>query len=75
MLTGSHSNEFCRRCDDPGVCRSVGCAWHHVYPRGDLREHVTDCLEDCWCRPCVDEVNFLIVHNSADRREDYERVQ
>lgn len=42
----------------------------HVYPVNDLKEHVFDGLK-CWCRPQENEEG-VIVHNSLDRREDYE---
>lgn len=41
----------------------------HVVPINDLREHQEN--EKCWCRPNDDE--GVIVHNSMDRREEYER--
>jgi hypothetical protein len=41
----------------------------HVFPRDDLREHVTK-GECCWCKPDVDEE--LIIHHAADGREDFE---
>lgn len=41
----------------------------HVVPLDDLREHITDV--SCWCRPLEDE--GVVVHNSMDRREFYER--
>jgi hypothetical protein len=41
---------------------------NHVYPINDLREHS---LSDCWCRPTDDD--GVIVHNSLDGRELYER--
>ncbi len=40
-----------------------------VMPVADLREHVRG--EDCWCRPFYDA--HVLVHNSMDRREEYER--
>ncbi len=40
-----------------------------VTPINDLREHVRG--ETCWCRPSWDE--HILVHNSMDRREEYER--
>ena len=43
----------------------------HVYPVGDLREHVTDGT-DCWCEPEFDNLNNLMIHNSADDREAFE---
>jgi len=39
----------------------------HVTPRRDLRVHDA---ENCWCQP--EDDGYLIVHNSADGREDYE---
>jgi hypothetical protein len=41
---------------------------NHVYPVNDLREHS---VEDCWCHPTDDE--GVMVHNSLDGREFYER--
>lgn len=41
----------------------------HVMPINDLRDHTLS--TDCWCRPFSDE--GVIVHNSMDRREEYER--
>ena len=40
----------------------------NVIPLDDLREHV--CSAGCWCKPEVDE--GVIIHNSMDRREEYE---
>lgn len=43
----------------------------HVLPVNDLREHVEEI--DCWCRPRQDvDEPAVIVHNSMDRREEYE---
>ena len=42
----------------------------HVVPCQDLKEHDVDGA--CWCHPYEDE--GVIVHNSMDRREHYERV-
>jgi len=41
----------------------------HVIPNNDLREHTEK--ENCWCVPFWDE--HVLVHNSMDRREEYER--
>lgn len=41
---------------------------NHVLPAHDLRQHQ---LTDCWCKPTDDD--GVIVHNSMDRRELYER--
>lgn len=43
---------------------------YHVYPSGDLREHVLEGTT-CWCRPKLDE--GVVVHNAMDDRESYER--
>ena len=43
--------------------------WPHVVPDNDLKEH--DVAGACWCAPV--EHNGVIVHNSMDRREFYER--
>jgi len=41
-----------------------------VWPLNDLRKHVINSAR-CWCRPYYDEC--VLVHNSADGREKYER--
>jgi hypothetical protein len=41
---------------------------NHVYPVNDLREHS---VAACWCRPADDD--GIMVHNSLDGRELYER--
>jgi hypothetical protein len=40
----------------------------HLYPVNDLREHS---VTDCWCGPVDDD--GIVVHNSLDGREMYER--
>ena len=40
-----------------------------VVPINDLRPHDAYSV-DCWCRPLFQ--GEALVHNSADRREDYE---
>ena len=47
--------------------------YQHVYPLGDLKEHITDGLE-CWCRPIIDDIDMVVLHNSLDRRELYENI-
>lgn len=43
----------------------------HIVPVGDLRDHEAD--PSCWCKPSEDtEDPGIWVHNSMDRREDYE---
>lgn len=42
----------------------------HVYPLNDLKEHDTDGAA-CWCNPTHD--GDVVVHNSMDRREEYEQ--
>lgn len=47
----------------------------HVYPIGDSREHQCNRME-CWCRPILNEdAGYVVVHNSADGRELFERGQ
>lgn len=41
---------------------------NHVYPVNDLREHSA---ANCWCHPAED--GGIVVHNSLDGRELYER--
>lgn len=53
--------------------RSVVDDWEqHVMPVNDIKEHVTK--KSCWCRPVIEEEGTLIIHNSLDRREDYEHA-
>lgn len=49
---------------------------HHVVPVNDLREHVTN--SSCWCQPVedgdCDHLPYRVwIHNSLDRREEYEQ--
>jgi len=48
----------------------------HVYPLDDLRQHETD-GEDCWCEPSyqyeIGWLDHILIHNSADGREAFER--
>lgn len=43
----------------------------HVVPLNDLKEHALSV--ECWCRPKVDDDDNIVVHNSMDGRELYER--
>jgi hypothetical protein len=42
----------------------------HTIPADDLREHTESSA--CWCNPREDEPG-LWIHNSMDRREEYEQ--
>lgn len=42
----------------------------HVIPMNDLREHHRH--GECWCHPVVEHESRMMVHNSADGREDFE---
>ena len=54
------------------ILRDTGTGDIHVYPLGDLREHVLTPL--CWCRPRRDEDDReIVVHKSMDGREAFER--
>lgn len=44
----------------------------NVIPEDDLREH--ELSMQCWCCP-VEDSEFVVVHNSMDRREEYEHGQ
>jgi len=46
-------------------------AWH-VVPVDDLRQHICDKAERCWCHPVYDAEHDIYVHNSLDKREAYE---
>ena len=55
------------KLDDAGGLREAV----HVVPFGDLREHIASL--NCWCKPIEDdEWPGVWVHNSMDRREDFE---
>ena len=43
---------------------------YHVTPVNDLREH--EDTPKCWCKP-VETDPGVWVHNSMDRREEYEQ--
>lgn len=45
--------------------------WIHVLPNNDWIDH-KDVGFDCICEPKVDWNNKIIVHNSADGREENE---
>lgn len=51
--------------------RNCNCGGLHVMPLNDLREHELN--RSCWCRPTYDEEDNLIIHNSLDCREQFER--
>lgn len=43
----------------------------HVTPNNDLQEHVH--TPECWCQPDWHEDGEVWVHNSKDRREEFEQ--
>lgn len=43
----------------------------HIIPMDDDKEHQVSL--ECWCCPELDEEDNLIIHNSADGRELFER--
>jgi len=45
----------------------------HVVPVDDLKEH--DLRSECWCYPDLHEDERMVVHHSADNREDFETGQ
>ena len=44
----------------------------HVVPVGDLKDHITDDSQECWCNPEYDDIDCIVIHNSMDERETYE---
>jgi hypothetical protein len=64
-MTANRHPEPTASADDQRIWQVVG---NHVLPVDDLREH---CMKNCWCRPTEDE--GVVVHNSVDGREFYER--
>ena len=62
--------------DQNSVCWPDGTpengSYFHAIPKNDLFPHVLS-HKDCWCKPTRDEDNeTIIVHHSADGREEYE---
>lgn len=48
-----------------------GIEFVHVMPIFDLRQH--DAVPECWCCPTEDtEDSFVLIHHSADQREQFE---
>lgn len=47
----------------------------HVTPLNDLRDHHHNSRGKCWCRPYIecDDNGWLVLHNSMDGRESFER--
>lgn len=46
----------------------------HVLPVDDIKPH--EATEKCWCCPVRDsEPPYALIHNSADRREEFESGQ
>lgn len=43
-----------------------------VIPVSDSRKHILS--EKCWCKPTMTE-NGVLIHNSTDKRENYETKQ
>lgn len=58
----------------PWVREYGGGLPQQVYPTDDLRRHDTEGAK-CWCRPTVEGTgeDAVVVHNSSDGREQYER--
>ena len=46
------------------------CTGTSVWPANDLREHDID-NDRCWCCPWYSD--HILVHQSADRREEFEQ--
>jgi hypothetical protein len=45
----------------------------HVVPIGDIKPHIEEGVT-CWCKPYRhEEAPSVVVHNSMDRREEYEQ--
>jgi hypothetical protein len=47
---------------------------YHITPKDDTYKHKLDADGTCWCCPELDhdELDITYVHNSYDRREDYQ---
>lgn len=54
------------------VIEERGGLFRHVVPINDLHDHLVDGEFECWCHPKIED-GGVIVHNSADKRELYER--
>lgn len=49
--------------------------WYHITPINDMIEHNEGIVDEnymCLCNPKRDYDNYLIIHNSLDRRECFE---
>jgi hypothetical protein len=42
----------------------------HTLPIEDIRMH--EISTECWCNPFFDKKLEIVIHNSADGREDFE---
>jgi hypothetical protein len=72
-MDGKHgSRPLAVRQNDTNSSTADTMAWkidgNHVVPVNDLREHS---LAGCWCCPADDD--GVVVHNSLDGREQFER--
>jgi len=54
-----------------GFVSEAGNLVQHITPTDDLYEH--ELMPTCWCKPTTDEEDFIVIHNSADQREAFER--
>lgn len=54
-----------------GFVSETGNFVQHIVPVDDLYSH--ELLSSCWCCPTIDKKDFLVIHNSADEREKFER--
>ena len=70
LRLGTHSNAEEAMTRKPGRPYTWKVVGNHVCPINDLRPHR---VKNCWCGPEYDD--GLTVHNSLDRREEYEDGQ
>ena len=54
-----------------GFVSEAGNLVQHIVPVNDLYEH--ELILSCWCKPTIDDADFIAIHNSADQREKFER--
>ena len=50
----------------PHFMISEDYSWTHIYPKGDVFEHVINNKHLCSCSPRVDVVNKIIIHMPLD---------
>lgn len=45
----------------------------HIIPLDDKRDHEE--WAQCWCKPKLEDMDRLVIHNALDKREKYEHLR